>query len=308
MICGPTGVGKTSFAVALARRFGAEIVGADSMQIYRKMNIGTAKPSAAERTAVPHHMVDVVDPLEGFDAVAYALQARQAITRIDTAGKLALVVGGTGLYIKALLYGLTQGAPSSPDVRAQLQREMALSGSVQLHQRLSAADPASADRIHPNDGYRIIRALEVLEITGHSISGLHKDHRFSQAIYDTLQMGLTLPRDKLYARIDKRVDMMLTAGFEDEVRRLLKQGYTASLKSMQALGYRHMVDYIQGRLTWDEAIRTLKRDHRRYAKRQLTWFNAVDGIQWLAPHQIDQAADWIDHFLQTLAKPVNDPI
>ncbi len=308
MICGPTGVGKTSFAVALARRFSAEIVGADSMQIFREMNIGTAKPSADEQAAVPHHMVDVADPREGFDAVAYAFQARQAITRIDTAGKLTLVVGGTGLYIKALLHGLTQGAPSSPDVRARLQRDMAQSGSGAMHQRLSAVDPESADRIHPNDSYRIIRALEVLEITGHTISELHKDHRFSQAAYDTLQLGLKLPRDQLYARIDQRVDMMLAAGLEDEVRRLLKQGYAPSLKSMQALGYRHMVDYIQGRMTWDEAIRTLKRDHRRYAKRQLTWFNAVVGIQWLAPHQIDQAADEIHHFLQTLAKPVNDPI
>jgi tRNA dimethylallyltransferase len=297
VICGPTGVGKTGFAIALAQRFGGEIVGADSMQIYRRMDIGTAKPTPDERAAATHHMVDVVDLDEGFDAADYARQAGACVARIKAAGKVPFVVGGTGLYIKALLYGLTQGLPSAPQVRAQLQGELSLAGVAVMHQRLCRVDPDSARRIHPNDSYRIIRALEVFAITGRSITDHHRHHRFAQPAYSALQIGLTLPRQVLYERIDRRVEMMLDAGLVDEVWAFLDQGFSPALKSMQALGYRHMVDFIQGRLAWDEAVRTLKRDHRRYAKRQLTWFGAVEGIHWLAPDQTALAIQMVADFI-----------
>lgn len=297
VICGPTGVGKTGLAIALAKHFAGEIVGADSMQIYRQMDIGTAKPTAEEQAQAEHHMVNIVNPDEGFDAAEYAHLARQCVDRLAADGKMPLAVGGTGLYIKALLYGLSQGAPSDPDVRAQLQNELDRFGTVHLHQHLTENDPESAQRIHPNDSYRIVRALEVLRITGRSITALHQDHGFAQPAYDALQIGLNLPRERLYERIDRRVEMMLDEGLVDEVRGLLKLGYSPALKSMQALGYRHMVDFLQGRLDWNEAVQTLKRDHRRYAKRQLTWFGAVDGIHWLAPSQRIEAVNLIDAFL-----------
>lgn len=297
IICGPTGVGKTRFSIELAQQFGAEIVGADSMQIYRYIDIGTAKPTVEERAVVAHHMVDIVDPHDNFDAAAYAHQAGACVARLEADGKLPMVVGGTGLYIKALLYGLTQGLPSDLDVRAKLQKELSLSGTTDLHQRLSTVDPDAAQRIHPNDGYRIVRALEVFEITGRSISDHHHHHGFSQSSYNALQIGLTLPREMLYERIDRRVEMMLDEGLVDEVRSLVDQGFSPELKSMQALGYRHMVDFIQGRVAWDEAVHTLKRDHRRYAKRQQTWFGAVDNLHWLAPDQTELAAGLITDFI-----------
>jgi tRNA dimethylallyltransferase len=297
VICGPTGVGKTGFAIALAQQFGGEIVGADSMQIYRGMDIGTAKPTAQEQAQSVHHMVDVVDPDEDFDAVLYAEQADKCINQLAATAKVPMVVGGTGLYIKALIHGLAEGAPTDPGVRAMLQKELAASGASYLHQRLSKLDSESAKRIHPNDRHRILRALEVFQITGRSISSHQSDHGFSELRYDPLYIGLTRPREQLYERINKRVEIMLAQGFVDEVRSLVDRGFGAELKSMQSLGYRHMMDFFQGRLTWDEAVRTLKRDHRRYAKRQMTWFCGNPNVTWLAPDQMREAANLISDFI-----------
>lgn len=297
VICGPTGVGKTGFAISLALKFGGEVIGADSMQLYRRMDIGTAKPTAQEQAQAVHHMVDIIEPDENFDAVVYARQADKCIDQLAATGKLPLVVGGTGLYIKALIHGLTEAAPTDPGVRDKLHEELAASGSPILHQRLLELDPESAKRIHPNDRHRILRALEVFQITGRSISCHHNDHSFSPLRYDPLYIGLTLPREELYQRINKRVEVMLAQGLVDEVRSLLDSGFGAELKSMQSLGYRHMVEYIQGRLTWDEAVRTLKRDHRRYAKRQMTWFGAIEDVNWLAPNQLSEAATLISSFI-----------
>ena len=299
VICGPTGVGKTGFAIGLARQFGGEIVGADSMQIYRLMDIGTAKPTVEEQAQSVHHMVNIVDPDEDFDAVVYARQSDQCIFDVVDRNKVPIVVGGTGLYIKALVHGLTEAAPTDPQLRHKLQVELTALGAPALHQRLLDLDEAAAKRIHPNDGYRILRALEVLEITGRSITGHHRDHGFSTLRYDTLYIGLTMPREILYERINTRVEMMIDKGIVDEVRALLGQGYGPELKSMQSLGYRHMVDFIQGRLEWDEAVRTLKRDHRRYAKRQMTWFGANPDINWLTPGQHKAAAALISNFFST---------
>lgn len=297
IVCGPTGVGKTSFAIELAKRFGGEVVGADSMQIYRQMDIGTAKPTPEEKAAIFHHMVDIVDPDEDFDAAAYGRCARLSVEQLLTAKLLPFVVGGTGLYIKALVYGLFEGRKSDPDVRKRLQARLEEEGVAALHGSLRDQDPIAAERIHPNDAYRIQRALEVIETTGSAITDLHDAHRFQKARYQTLQIGLTLPRKLLYDRIDRRVDQMIAAGLLEEVQGLLARGYDPSQKSMQSLGYRHMVGFVKGETTWEEALRTLKRDHRRYAKRQITWFKAVPGMNWMAPDQLETAAGMVARFL-----------
>ena len=197
-----------------------------------------------------------------------------------------MVAGGTGLYIRAMLCGLFEESPSDPDLRRRLNAEAGSLGAPALHRRLAGIDPAAAGRIHPNDAYRIVRALEINQITGVPISRHHQAHRFADAPFRTLKIGLTMERPALYARIDRRVDAMVDQGLQEEVRRLLDMGYGPELKSMQSIGYRHMVDFFFRRLTWEEAIRTLKRDTRRFAKRQFTWFNADDAVNWFQPARI----------------------
>lgn len=283
-------MGKTAFGIHLARRVGGRIVGADSMQIYRGMDIGTAKPTAEEQAAVVHHMVDIIDPGDPFDAAAYARRADDVVRQLMRDGIVPVVVGGTGLYIRALVYGMFASPAVQSELRERLRQQLACEGAAAMHARLAACDATAAARIHPNDAYRIVRALEVATGTGRPISDHHRAHGFRRARYRVLTIGLDLPREQLYARIDQRVDAMLAEGLLDEVRGLLKRGLDPGLKAMQSLGYRHMVDFIQGRLDWEEAVRTLKRDHRRYAKRQLTWFRADPDIHWLAPDQADAAA------------------
>ena len=297
VICGPTGVGKTTAAIEIARRFNGEIVGADAMQVYRRMEIGTAKPTAEEQALVRHHLIDVVEPDEPFDASRYCELARQAVAELHGRNLLPVVAGGTGLYIKALLYGVFQAAPPDPEVRRRLQDEAASIGPQALHRRLADLDPQAAERIHPNDGFRIVRALETIEATGETITAHQQRHRFQDAPYRTFKIGLHLPRDVLYERIDSRVAAMLQAGFAQEVKELLAAGWDPALKSMQSLGYRHMIAYLQGRIQWEEAVRTMKRDHRRYAKRQLTWFRSDPEIIWCEPQQIMEMAGSIDGFL-----------
>ena len=298
VIGGPTGAGKTRFAIDLARRFDGEIVGADSMQIYRRMDIGTAKPTPVEQAAVPHHLIDVVDPDDAFDAAAYAVMATDAIDRIIERGHAVFVVGGTGFYIKALIYGLFEEGPGDAAVRCRLRQQAADEGTAALHRRLAAIDPEAAAKIHPNDTYRIVRALEVFSVTGEPLSRFQRRHGFRQPRFHTLELGLTWPRPILYERIDRRVDAMLEEGFLDEVRQLLADGYSRDLKSMQSLGYRHLAAVIDGEVPLDEAVRTLKRDHRRYAKRQLTWFGARPGIHWLSPDASTAAHDRVRDFLR----------
>jgi tRNA dimethylallyltransferase len=297
VICGPTGVGKTGFAIDLARHFDAEIVGADSMQIYRYMDIGTAKPTVREQASVDHHMVDIIDPDDDFDAAVYAQQARRCIENLISTGKLPLVVGGTGLYIKALIYGLSKGADADSTIRRRLQRELSQSGLAAMVAQLAQEDPEAARRIHPNDTYRILRALEVYRTTGRSIYQHHDAHGFQRPRFDALILGLTMPRERLYERINRRVDRMLAQGLKDEVQQLLDRGYAAQLKSMQSLGYRHMVIHLLDGIPWSQTVETLKRDHRRYAKRQLTWFRAHERVHWLAPHQTGAAIELIDGFI-----------
>jgi tRNA dimethylallyltransferase len=297
IICGPTGSGKTGFAIDLAQRFRGEIVGADSMQIYRYMDIGTAKPTRQERLAAAHHMIDIVDPDQDFDAAAYAEMADDCIRKIMKKGKTAFLVGGTGFYIKALVYGLFAEGPSDPRIRSRLQREAEREGAAALHGRLRGVDGPTAEKIHPNDAYRTIRALEVFEVTGRPLSEFQQRHGFREKRFTTLEIGLSWPRPTLYERINRRVDLMMAQGFYQEVQGLLNRGYAPEVKAMQSLGYRHLVQVICGNTPLTEAVALIKRDHRRYAKRQLTWFGARDSVHWVNPDQKRIAREAIRSFL-----------
>ena len=298
IICGPTGVGKTAVGIQLAEKLDGEIISADSMQIYRYMDIGTAKPTADEQSRIPHHMIDIVDPDENFDAVRFAEMARDKVMQLHQRGVMPLVVGGTGLYIKALLQGLFQSNPVDPKTRERLMKEAVENGSGILYDRLKRVDPDTADRLHPNDSHRIIRALETIESTGRSISEHQQAHGFADEPFNALKICLQIDRQKLYERIDKRVDMMIEEGLVDEVKKLLAMSYSADLKSMQSIGYRHMVEFLAEQLSWDECVRTLKRDTRRFAKRQFTWFGADQKIQWYEPDQLNEIVRLVEGFLE----------
>ncbi len=298
IICGPTGIGKTSVAIDIAGAVNGEIISADSMQIYRYMDIGTAKPTMEEQSRIRHHIIDIIDPDENFDAAKFAKRAHEKIVKLYTGGIAPLVVGGTGLYIKALVQGLFDADDVNLDIRKRLKKEAVISGTGLLHKRLTACDPAAAGRIHPNDTYRIIRALEMIEATGKTISKHQEDHGFADKRYKVLKIGLQMEREVLYDRINQRVDVMIKKGFVDEVRGLLERGYSENLKSMQSIGYKHIVDFIKGRLSWNETLRTLKRDTRRYAKRQMTWFNADPEIMWTKPDYEEDIILRVKDFLQ----------
>lgn len=297
IISGPTCVGKTSVAITLAEPLGGEIVSVDAMQIYRHMDIGTAKPTKEQRARVRHHLIDVADPDESFSAAIFKQRADEIIQDLHEKARPIFVVGGTGLYIKALTHGLFEEKEQDNSVKERLRKEAETLGLEALYQRLQEVDPEAATRIHANDTYRIIRALEVHEATGRPVSEHHKAHGFQDTSYRTLKIGLTLDRDVLYDRINTRVDMMLASGLLEEVKQLLDHGYPSTLKSMQSIGYRHMADYLEQRATWDECVRVFKRDTRRYAKRQLTWFRADPEIEWMEPGQIDVMRQKIDAFL-----------
>ena len=298
VVCGPTGIGKTAVGIELAGKLGGEIISADSMQVYRHMDIGTAKPTPEELAQIEHHMIDIVDPDEDYDAVQFSKQARDRIADIVNHGLIPFIVGGTGLYIKALLHGLFQSTPVDPQIRNRLKQEAEENGSGFLFERLNKIDPAAAGRIQPNDSYRIIRALETIESSGKTISEHHQNHGFADDPFTALKIGLQMDRQNLYIRIDNRVDLMIEAGLVGEVTKLLEMGYTAELKSMQSIGYRHVVGFLARRLTWDECVRTLKRDTRRFAKRQFTWFGADPQIKWYEPDQLDQIFAAVGRFLE----------
>jgi len=284
VLVGPTAVGKTAVALELAEAMGAEIVNADSMQVYRELDMGTAKPTPAERGRVPHHLVDVADPDEPYDAARYSREGRAVIAALHGRGVPPLVVGGTGLYIKALLAGLFHQEESVRETRPRLTRELAAQGLPALLARLQSLDPATARRLAPGDTYRILRALEVVEATGRPLSELHAAHHFQDRPYVTLKLGLDLPREELYRRIEARVEAMLAQGWLEEVRELLRR-YPPGIKPLQALGYRHLVAFLKGRLPLAEALDQTKRETRRYAKRQLTWFRADPEVHWFSPSQ-----------------------
>jgi tRNA dimethylallyltransferase len=281
-LVGPTGAGKTDLGIALAQRFGAEIINADSRQVYRRLDVGSAKPTAQQRAAVPHHLLDVVDPDEPFDGARFRHLALAAIAGITRRSKRVLVVGGTGLYVKALLRGLFAGPARDPRLRARLEgEEAAAPGS--LHQRLCAVDPAAAARLHPHDRIRLIRALEVYELTGQPISAWQSAHQFRGAEFDALVLGINLPRAELYARINARCDAMVSAGLVEEVRGLYAAGFDPNLPALRSPGYREIGEYVRGLCDLPTAIARMAQATRRLAKRQLTWFRADPQVVWCTP-------------------------
>lgn len=297
VIIGPTGIGKTSFAIKAANTFNGEIVGADSMQIYKHLSIGTAKPDACELEQAPHHLVDFLDPKQEFDAGAFVIRADAAIAKIISKGKIPIIVGGTGLYVQALLHGLFRSAPVCETTIETLNQQIKDKGHLHVHHRLKECDPVSAGKIHPNDTFRVVRALEVYLTTGEKISDRQHAHNFNELRYQNIKFGLCMDREKLYERINLRVDLMLEQGLLDEVKDLVKNGYALSLKSMQSIGYKQMGMYLNKEVEWEEAVRLLKRDTRRYAKRQMTWFRKQSDVIWLGPDQFNLAEQKIKDFL-----------
>ena len=277
VVGGSTGSGKSDLAVRLAEEIGGEIVNADSMQVYRGMDIGTAKPTAEDRARVPHHLLDILSPDEAFTASDFRREAAAAIADIDRRGKKAIVVGGTGLYIRALLDGLVDSPTGDPELRRQFD---GVPGE-ELLGRLALVDPETAQRLHPNDRVRIVRALEVYTQTGRPISAYRSEHAFSGNYYTTLKMAIRGERQELYRRIELRVERMLQDGLLEEVRSLLSRGYSRESKAMRSIGYKEIAAHLAGEMTLDEAVMLIKRDTRRYAKRQMTWFGKENDIYWL---------------------------
>lgn len=283
VIVGPTASGKTRMAVELAQRHNGEVISADSMQIYRTMDIGTAKPTQEEMGGIPHHMIDVADPEEDFSVARYVEMAARCVDDVLARGKLPIVAGGTGLYIDSLLSGRTF-APFSPDsaLRGELEQEMADKGGAAMLEELAKVDPEAAQRLHPNDHKRIIRALEVYRSTGKTITQHNRETQAIPPRYDALTIGLAFQdRQAMWRRIDQRVDEMVAAGLEDEVRRLLTSGISPKCTAMQAIGYKEFTQALSGEMTWKEAADVVKLRSRQYAKRQLTWFGRNPNTRWV---------------------------
>jgi len=320
VLVGPTAVGKTEVAISLAKRIkpvrcaghgtgGGEIICADSRQIYKYMDIGTAKPTLKQRKEVPHHLFNLIEPDKDFSVAEYKTLAEGKIFQIQNKGKIPLLVGGSGLYIKAVTNGLSLGSVGADwGKRKKLEEEAKKFGNAYLYNRLRKVDPLAADKFSVNDLRRIIRALEVYELTGKPISSFYKKSKAqgespnvktdSEGKYLTLFFGLTCPREQLYAKINQRVDLMIKSGLIDEVKRLLSLGYKEDLNSMQAVGYRQIASYLRGDLSLSEAVRKISQDTRRYAKRQLTWFRQDKRIFWVevegrrVEEVVEEIEDW----------------
>jgi len=280
ILLGPTGVGKSKLVLELAEAFGGEILSADSMQVYRYMDIGTAKPAPEDQKRVRHHLIDLVTPDQPFHAALYRTLGRKTIDQLYKRGKPIWVVGGTGLYIKALTQGLFPGPKIDPTVREKLKQEAKEKGEAFLYQRLKEVDSKTASHLHPHDLFRLIRALEVFDSTGVPISFFREQHRFGERPYLSLKIGLKMDRKMLYRRIEERVDQMMERGFLQEVKKLMGMGYGSELKPMQSLGYKQLIQFLSKKIGWDEAVQQIKRDTRHYAKRQWTWFKGDPEVCW----------------------------
>jgi len=279
VIVGPTAVGKTELSLQLAGHFQGEIISGDSMQVYRGMDIGTAKATPEERAMVPHHLIDIIDPDEEYSVALFQSAATRLITEINQRGHLPFIVGGTGLYIESVTHRFQFAeAEHDPELRERLQRLAETEGVDALHRQLAEFDPITANRLHPNDVKRVIRAIEIYRLTGHKMSDYQ--HRAAHSPYDLVMIGLSMDRDVLYQRINERVDKMIEAGLVEEVRLLLDRGYQPGLTSMQGLGYKELVPYLYGEITLEQAINDIKQRTRHFAKRQLSWFRRMTEIQW----------------------------
>ena len=282
VIAGPTASGKSALALELAQRTGAEIISADSQQVYRHFDIGTAKPSAEELSLVPHHLVSVVEPLEPFSAAEFQRRADEAIRQVRARGRPVLVVGGTGLYLRVLLHGVVEAPGALPALRAELEAVAASQGRAEVHRRLAEVDPESAAQLSPNDLVRTVRALEIHAATGKPASEFRRAHAFTQDRYAYRLAVLEPPREALYATIDARTRAMFERGLLEEVEGLLARGY-ADAAPMRSVGYVQARAVVEGRLTREQGMAEAAQETRRYAKRQLTWFRKERGARFLAP-------------------------
>lgn len=280
LVAGPTGVGKTRLSEMIAEKLPVEIISADSRQIYKYMNIGTAKPDEALLKKIPHHFVDWLEPDEHFSAGDFGEQARNAVREIFERQRIPLIVGGSGLYIRALLEGFFTGDVRDLKIREELTRRMEEEGSAEMHRWLAEVDPGSAAKIHPNNSQRILRALEVFLSGGQRLSELQKNKQ-PQPDFSTLRFALNSPRPLLYERINQRVLEMIRLGLVDEVKKLLDMGYSPDLNSLNTVGYKEIIQHLKGELTLKDAVALIQRNTRRYAKRQLTWFRADQELCWI---------------------------
>jgi tRNA dimethylallyltransferase len=302
VLTGPTAAGKSALALRLAERFEGEIVNADSMQVYRYLDIGTAKPSAADRARVPHHLLDVVLPDVPYSAGRYTGEARAAAARVHARGHPVFLTGGTGLYIRAFLEGLLPGGGADPELRERLEAEHAAASRQgdpeRLHRRLATLDPEAAARIHPHDLRRLVRALELLERSGRPASTQRSAHAFADRPYRVLHLALDPGVEELDRRIDRRCAAMIEAGLLREVRELRQRGYGPELRSMQAIGYRHMQPVVDGLDTLVNALAAMQRDTRRFARRQRTWLRGVPEARWLHPDDEDGVTKAVEELLR----------
>lgn len=287
LIVGPTAVGKTEISILVAEGLRGEVVSADSRQVYRYMDIGTAKPSAEERRRVPHHMIDIVDPDVDYNAGDYGREAARAIEDVRCRGLVPVVVGGSGLYVRALVEGFCAGPRADERLRERLREEAERHGTGRLHERLATLDPAAAARIHPNDEQRLVRALEVYELTGRRLSDLQQEGREERAMAP-IPVGLGRKRSDLYRRIGERVGDMLLRGLVGEVRGLVERGYGPECNSMRALGYREIVRHLEGELSLEAAVALLVSNTKAFARRQMTWFRAMADVEWI---ELEEGAD-----------------
>ena len=302
VVTGPTSAGKSALAIELAEKFDGEIVNADSMQVYRYMDIGTAKPSAEQRARIPHHLIDVVTPDVAYSAGRYVLEARRAATAIQARGKLVVLTGGSGLYIRVFLEGLLAAGAADPELRERLERDdvraRAEGHPEHLHERLRAVDPEAAARIHPNDARRIIRALEIVQHTGQPSAWLREAQRGADRPYRSLQLALDPGRETLDRRIDSACTRMLEAGLLREVRWLCDRRYGPELTPMQSIGYRHLLPVVQGSDTLLNALAAMQRDTRRFARRQRTWLRGVGEARWFDPAARGEIFAAVEEFLR----------
>jgi len=302
IINSPTATGKTKLAIDLALSLGGEIISADSLQVYRYLDIGTAKPTIEERNKVKHHLIDVVDPDEEFNAAIFTEQAHKIIENTAKSGKPVFIVGGTGLYIRALTRGIIETPKVDENIRNYYRGLRDSLGKDHLYKLLLQRDKEAAGRINPNDSVRVIRALEVLEQTGESIVAIQRRHSFRDSPYNTYKVGLQLDREELKKRITARTDKMIAAGLLDEVRGLLARGYAENLKPMQSLGYKQVIDFLRGKHDWEKTVHEINRETWLYARRQMTWFAADREIEWYLPELSDEINRNVTAFLKGAKK------
>lgn len=303
VLTGPTAVGKTDISLQLAAVTNGEIISADSMQVYKSMDIGTAKILPQERNGIPHYMIDEFEPDDEFNVFIFQKKVKKYIQDIHSRGKLPILVGGTGFYIQAVLYDISfTENPQNDHYRQRLQREAEEKGTHYLHERLRQVDLESAEAIHENNVKRVIRALEYYEFTGEKFSAHNERERKRSSPYDFLYVVLTMDRQRLYERIDQRVDQMMEAGLADEVKGLLDRGYKRELVSMQGLGYKEIAAALEHECTMEEAVYRLKRDTRHFAKRQMTWFRREREVVMLDKGKYEATEDIIESILQLAKK------